>query len=202
MVRHDTKAGITYSLLWREHGAGGVFANVGKPPPGAGRTGTGATPPWVPVRRWARSGVALRHRPTASGCSTGGMERVRLLPPPTLDPTDRAARARLLGSGAVQRVLITGADGFAGRHLRSALEQRGSEAIASTADVRDAAALAAEVQAARPDAVAHLAAFSSVADAWSREGEVWEVNALGTLNVVLGSLMHAPQARPARRFVG
>jgi GDP-4-dehydro-6-deoxy-D-mannose reductase len=95
----------------------------------------------------------------------------------------------------VQRVLITGADGFAGRHLWSALEQRGSEAIASTADVRDAAALAAEVQAARPDAVAHLAAFSSVADAWSREGEVWEVNALGTLNVVLAVCEHAPQAR-------
>ena len=49
-------------------------------------------------------------------------------------------RKRLLRSGAVQRVLITGADGFAGRHLRSALEDRGIETLASSADVRDAAA--------------------------------------------------------------
>jgi GDP-4-dehydro-6-deoxy-D-mannose reductase len=95
----------------------------------------------------------------------------------------------------VQRVLITGADGFAGRHLRSALEQRGSEAIASTADVRDAAAVARELAAIRPDAIAHLAAITSVAEAWSREREVWEVNALGTLNVVLAVAEHAPAAR-------
>jgi GDP-4-dehydro-6-deoxy-D-mannose reductase len=102
---------------------------------------------------------------------------------------------RLLGSGAVQRVLITGADGFAGRYLRAALEQRGSETIASTADVRDAAAISQELRAAQPDAVAHLAAITSVADAWSREREVWEVNALGTLNVVIALHEHAPKAR-------
>jgi GDP-4-dehydro-6-deoxy-D-mannose reductase len=95
----------------------------------------------------------------------------------------------------VQRVLITGADGFAGRHLRSALDHRGDEVIASTADVRDAEAVAAELAAVQPDAVAHLAAITSVADAWSREREVWEVNALGTLNVVLGVARHAPGAR-------
>jgi GDP-4-dehydro-6-deoxy-D-mannose reductase len=95
----------------------------------------------------------------------------------------------------VQRVLITGADGFAGRHLRAELELRGSEAIPSSADVRDAAALAREVRAARPDAIAHLAAITSVADAWSGEREVWEVNALGTLNVVLAVHEHAPEAR-------
>src|SRR5690242_844290 len=104
-------------------------------------------------------------------------------------------RTGLLGSGAVQRVLITGAGGFAGRHLVSALEQRGSEAIASTADVRDGAALAEETRAVRPDAIAHLAAITSVADAWHREAEVWEVNALGTLNVVLAAVEHAPEAR-------
>ena len=95
----------------------------------------------------------------------------------------------------MQRVLITGADGFAGRHLRSALEQRGSEAIPSSADVRDAAAIAEEVRRAKPDAIAHLAAITSVADAWNREREVWEVNAVGTLNVVLATHEHAPDAR-------
>jgi GDP-4-dehydro-6-deoxy-D-mannose reductase len=95
----------------------------------------------------------------------------------------------------VQRVLITGADGFAGRHLRSALEQRGSETISSSADVRDAAAVAREVRDTHPDAIAHLAAITSVADAWSGEREVWEVNAVGTLNVVLAVHEHAPEAR-------
>ena len=95
----------------------------------------------------------------------------------------------------MQRVLITGADGFAGRHLRSALEQRGSEAISSSADIRDAAAVAREVRYTHPDAIAHLAAITSVADAWSRERQVWEVNALGTLNVVLAVHEHAPEAR-------
>jgi GDP-4-dehydro-6-deoxy-D-mannose reductase len=95
----------------------------------------------------------------------------------------------------VQRVLITGAGGFAGLHLRSALEARGIETIGSSADVRDGDALSAEVRAARPDAIAHLAAITSVADAWSREREVWEVNAIGTLNVVLAVAEHAPEAR-------
>ena len=95
----------------------------------------------------------------------------------------------------MQRVLITGAEGFAGRHLRDALTARGCEAIASSADVRDDAAISHEVQAARPDAVAHLAAVTSVAEAWNREREVWDVNAGGTLNVVLAVAEHAPAAR-------
>ena len=95
----------------------------------------------------------------------------------------------------MQRVLITGADGFVGRHLRSALEGRGSEVISSSADIRDAAAVAREVRATHPDAIAHLAAITSVADAWSGEREVWEVNALGTLSVVLAVQEHAPEAR-------
>jgi GDP-4-dehydro-6-deoxy-D-mannose reductase len=95
----------------------------------------------------------------------------------------------------VQRVLITGADGFAGRHLRAALELRGVEPMASRVDVRDPAAVSREFQAIRPDAVAHLAAITSVADAWNREHEVWTVNAIGTLNVVLALRECAPDAR-------
>jgi GDP-4-dehydro-6-deoxy-D-mannose reductase len=95
----------------------------------------------------------------------------------------------------VQRVVITGADGFVGRHLRSALEERGIETIATSADVRDAGGIARELRASKPDAVAHLAAITSVADAWNREREVWDVNAMGTLTVVLALAQQAPQAR-------
>jgi GDP-4-dehydro-6-deoxy-D-mannose reductase len=95
----------------------------------------------------------------------------------------------------VQRVLITGADGFVGTHLRSALDGRGIETVCLSADVRDAVAVAREVAEAGADAVAHLAGIASVADAWSREREVWEVNAIGTLNVVLAVAEHTPAAR-------
>ena len=90
---------------------------------------------------------------------------------------------------------MTGAHGFVGRHLQSELEGRGIETLAATADVRDGDAVARELQRARPDAIAHLAAVTSVADAWNRERDVWEVNALGTLNVVLAVAEHAPEAR-------
>jgi GDP-4-dehydro-6-deoxy-D-mannose reductase len=95
----------------------------------------------------------------------------------------------------VKRVLITGADGFVGSHLRSALEGRNIETIALTADVRDSEAVAREVQAARPDAVAHLAGIASVGDSWGREREVWDVNTIGVLNVVLAVAAEAPEAR-------
>jgi GDP-4-dehydro-6-deoxy-D-mannose reductase len=95
----------------------------------------------------------------------------------------------------VQRVLITGARGFAGRHLRVALERHGHEPVPSAVDVRDTQAVAEEMRTARPDAVAHLAAVTSVAESWKRERDVWEVNALGTLNVVLAVVAHAPAAR-------
>lgn len=95
----------------------------------------------------------------------------------------------------MQRVLITGADGFVGTHLRSALDAREIETVALSADVRDGDALAREVAETGVDAVAHLAGISSVADAWGREREVWAVNALGTLNVVLAVAEHAPEAR-------
>ena len=90
---------------------------------------------------------------------------------------------------------MTGSHGFAGRHLTSALAALDIETIASTADVRDGEAVARDMRAARPSGVAHLAAITSVADAWRREREVWDVNALGALNVTLAVAAHAPEAR-------
>lgn len=107
-----------------------------------------------------------------------------------------------------RRVLVTGLNGFTGRYLHAALQQRGWQVwgvgthpapeLASTvhylqADLMDSAALAHAVAQARPHAVVHLAAIAFVghgdADAFYR------VNLLGTRHL-LAALAALPQ-RPA-----
>ena len=89
------------------------------------------------------------------------------------------------------RTLVTGAGGFAGRHL---LRELGDDAVAGAADVTDAEATLAEVDAAGPDAVAHLAARSSVSESL-RGGSVWRVNVVGTVNVLDAVRAARPEAR-------
>ena len=123
--------------------------------------------------------------------------------PPGAESTRRRSPARLLPSGAVQRVLVTGARGFAGRHLTAALEQRGNVTIASRCRrARRRMRSRARSRRARPDAIAHLAGVASVADAWSREREVWDVNAIGTLNVVLAAERARAGCAAAGRVLG
>ncbi len=98
----------------------------------------------------------------------------------------------------MKRVLVTGADGFVGRHLCRALEASGAAVTAMRGaprrgpndgpdgpaiDVRDAPAVAACVEDARPDAIAHLAGISSVARSYSEPRLTYEINGLGALNV-------------------
>lgn len=95
---------------------------------------------------------------------------------------------------AGRRVLVTGATGFLGRHLRPALAAEGAEvhgirtsgkgmgagvARWHTADVRDAGALRDAVAAARPDLVIHLAAYGASADQRD-EARMRAVNVGGT----------------------
>ena len=65
---------------------------------------------------------------------------------------------------------ITGATGFAGRHLVAACEAAGDDVIAappsSALDLRDPAAARALVADARPDVVYHLAARAHVGQSW------------------------------------
>ena len=69
-----------------------------------------------------------------------------------------------------RRVLITGATGFAGRHLVAACEAAGDDVVAappsSQLDLRDPAAARTLVAGARPDAVFHLAARAHVGMSW------------------------------------
>lgn len=114
------------------------------------------------------------------------------------------------------RALVTGLDGFAGRHLGALLLTRGVElhgtvrrperraalaagGLAAAAlralDVRDAAAVAEVVAATAPDVLFHLAARSFVPDAVADPAEAFTVNALGTLHVLAAVARHAPRCR-------
>ena len=78
-------------------------------------------------------------------------------------------------------VLLTGARGFVGRHL---LAELGDRATATDADVTAAEEVGHAVAEARPQALVHLAARSSVGASWGEGAAVWSVNVVGTVNVL------------------
>jgi len=95
-------------------------------------------------------------------------------------------------------LLLTGVGGFVGSRLARLLLARG-ERVSGTffeeeprapgvtlyeADLLDAAAMAAAVRAAAPDAVVHLAGLSHVGESWTRMAEYFRVNVLGTENLL------------------
>lgn len=93
---------------------------------------------------------------------------------------------------ALEPFLVTGPDGFVGRHLRAEL----GEAFAPFAgDVLDAAALSEALRAAKPGAVVHLAALSSVGASWENTADLWRTNVLGVVNVIEAVRAEAPSAR-------
>src|SRR5512146_1210321 len=90
----------------------------------------------------------------------------------------------------MERVLVTGAGGFVGSHLRAEL---GEALVPYEGDVLDAASLAAAVRGV--DAGAHLAAAASVGESFGGAAEVWRTNVLGTVNVVESIRAEAPACR-------
>lgn len=96
------------------------------------------------------------------------------------------------------RVLVTGADGFVGRHLCELLRERGDEVLPfggprkvgatpsglTPLEITDPAAVERAVEAAKPEAVVHLAGFSSVGKSHEAPAAAFTVNAIGALNVL------------------
>jgi GDP-4-dehydro-6-deoxy-D-mannose reductase len=96
------------------------------------------------------------------------------------------------------RVLITGAGGFAGRHMTERAMAEGAEVIApprEELDLRDAEATRAAVALAAPDRIFHLAALASVPESWEAPAETIGNNLDATLAVLEAVRREAPHAR-------
>ncbi|WP_156677782.1 GDP-mannose 4,6-dehydratase [Sphingomonas profundi] len=117
------------------------------------------------------------------------------------------------------RILVTGADGFVGRHLVPALAARlapGARMVLATRepgargageqgrageratreeiafDLTDPASVAAAVRAVRPDLVVHLAAQASVGQSLNAAAGTWAINVGGSLTLATALAEHAP----------
>lgn len=105
------------------------------------------------------------------------------------------------------RVLVTGSNGFVGRHACAALRARGHDVIGAgfaphaadagtlALDVRDFRAVEDVVATSRPDAVLHLAAIAFVPQAKDDPSGAFAINAQGTLHVLAAVAARAKSAR-------
>jgi nucleoside-diphosphate-sugar epimerase len=93
----------------------------------------------------------------------------------------------------MRRLLLTGADGFTGRHLSKLAALEGYDVSALRADLLDLASLNSEINAVLPTHIIHLAAISSVTH--GDQEEIYKVNLFGTLNLleVLAKLPLIPE---------
>jgi GDP-4-dehydro-6-deoxy-D-mannose reductase len=95
------------------------------------------------------------------------------------------------------RVFVTGAAGFVGRALVARLRAAGAEVGGADdeVDVCDGARVRAALAEARPDAIVHLAAVSSVSEAEADATRTFRVNYLGTKRVLDAARATVPRAR-------
>jgi GDP-4-dehydro-6-deoxy-D-mannose reductase len=94
------------------------------------------------------------------------------------------------------RVLVTGANGFVGRHLLAELAAQGWDTLALdaaptpaasqsfTGDIRDRELLAAIVRDAQPDACVHLAGLTFVPAGWTAPEDMLAINVVGTASLL------------------
>ena len=94
------------------------------------------------------------------------------------------------------RALITGADGFVGRHLTAHLAESGDQVtgVDRECDVTDQGSVLAALERARPEVIYHLAALTHVGDSWDNPVGFTRVNVLGTKNVLDAAHSVVPEA--------
>src|SRR5260370_14681548 len=83
------------------------------------------------------------------------------------------------------KILLTGASGFVGRYVLALIP--GSYPLIEghkSVDLRDARQVEEAVYSSKPEAVIHLAAQSSVQDSFENPRGTFEINFLGTLNLL------------------
>jgi GDP-4-dehydro-6-deoxy-D-mannose reductase len=93
------------------------------------------------------------------------------------------------------RVVITGASGFAGRHLRALCADQDVTGLSrAVCDLCDATATRAAIAAAQPDVVYHLAARAHVGESWRDPAGTLQDNVAMTLHVLEAVRTEAPGA--------
>ena len=122
----------------------------------------------------------------------------------------KQARAPMNATTAPARILVTGADGFVGRHLlrtlRTAFPSAVLIACAQAPDLADADStlpldllstdsIAECLTQARADAIVHLAAATVVPQSFADPGLTWRVNVDGTLTLARMLMVRAPETR-------
>jgi GDP-4-dehydro-6-deoxy-D-mannose reductase len=95
---------------------------------------------------------------------------------------------------APRSILVTGASGFVGHHLMTALATAYPHATLLTPaiDVQHTEEVEAAVRAGTPDVCIHLAAVSAIAAAQQAPEHAWQVNLHGTLHLAWALSRHAP----------
>ena len=106
------------------------------------------------------------------------------------------------------KVLVTGCNGFAGRHAIAALRHAGHEVVGGDVaclpaaafpclemDVRDLDSIQGVLEKARPDAILHLGGIAFVPIGWTQPQSVFSVNTIGTLNLLDAVRQRAPATR-------
>lgn len=109
----------------------------------------------------------------------------------------------------MQRILVTGANGFVGQILCKRLQDAGHHVIALVGntsgapahanqllrcDIREAQALEQAVTQAAPTHVVHLAAITHVPTSFKEPLQTWQTNVMGSVNLLQALQRQAPQA--------
>ena len=98
----------------------------------------------------------------------------------------------------MEKVMVTGAQGFVGQYMAEFLKEKGLEVLEGgkeNCDITDRAKVGQAVQDFKPDAIIHLAAVASIKEGFARPEKTFKVNFFGSQNILEAVKEHCPEAR-------